>query len=587
MPKALLWSALLLGLMFSLPLVQPRHTNPITSFYSEWLAMVLGAAALLPLLLRRYTAPLQVPAVAFAPLALSGVLIVHLLLVKSPYPQQPMLAIVYLLWATALVLVSAALRRELGFERIVALLAAFMLAGGLLNALAGVLQHYEWRGPLEPVIATKLGYQVYGNLGQANHFSTHITLALASLGFLYGTGRTRSGWTIAGAAALLFVLALSGSRSSWIYLLAIAALAALRYRSLRTAEARRAMIYAAALLPGLAFAHFIAELPWLAPPTLHTTVVDRVFSLAGTQSERLTLWRVAWAMFLEHPLLGVGWGQFAWHNFMLTGKVDGMVLTGLYNHAHNLLLQLLAETGLIGGAIAAAAMVSWARSAARTLAGAGGLWVWACAIVLGVHSMLEYPLWNAHFLGIACVVLALGDTKTVALSQARLVRGGLVVSLVAAAWLSGLLLDGYYRLERVVNAQYADASRAALERAHREMVSVSAGFFLAPYVELAYARDLELSDLFIRSKIDFSTRVMRFAPTGMVAYRHAALNALAGNEEEARNVLRQAALAYPSLLASFTKEFSNATGGDAAARERFAAELHALAGNRRRAEVTP
>lgn len=584
-PSRAMWCSLILvGLLFSLPLVQPRHTNPITSFYSEWLAMVLGAAALFPLVMRRYSTPLRVPWITLMPAALAGVLAVHLVMVKSAYPQPPLLAIIYLIWTAGLMLVAAALRREFGLERLVAILAGFLLAGGVFNALAGILQHYEWRGGFESVVATKLAYQVYGNLGQPNHFATHITLALVSLGFLYATGRASSRWTTAGSAVMLFVLSLSGSRSAWVYLISITILAGLTYRATRSTDMRRAMLFAVALVPGLAVAHLIAQLPWLAPPTLHTTVIDRLFTLAATPSERLQLWREAWAMFLGEPVLGVGWGQFAWHNFMLAGELDGMALTGLYNHAHNLVLHLLAETGIVGAAVAGAGIVLWVRNAWPLLPSSSGLWIWACAAVLGLHSMLEYPLWNAHFLGIACIVLSVGDPRSLQLYQARLIRVGVVIFMAGTAWVSAVLLDRYHRLENIVHTSYSGKNRAALEQAHREMLAVRESFFLTPYVELAYARDIELSVADIDRKLAFVARVMRFAPTGMVAYRYAALHALAGNDEQAYELLRRAVVAYPNVLESFAREFSETATGDAQARARFAAMLRTLADERRPAK---
>ena len=569
------FSLALVGLMLALPFLQPRHTNPVTSYYSEWLAFVIGAAALFPLAMRRYSTPLKVPTIAFTPLAMVAVLVLHLVLMKSPYPQQPLLAIVYLVWGAALVLLAAAVRAEFGLDRAVAVLAGFAVAGGLLNTVAGVLQHYEWRGPLEAIVATKLYYQVYGNLGQPNHFATQIVLALVSLGFLHSTGHITRKWAVVAVAPMLFVLALSGSRSAWLYLVAVAAFAAISHRFAPSVQTRRAMKFALALIPGLAIANVVAELPWLAPPTLQQTVVDRIFSLASTQSQRLHLWREAWSMFLGAPLLGVGWGQFAWHNFMLTGETGGAGLTGLYNHAHNILMQLLAETGIVGAAILLVGVVAWLRSAWPLLKCPPGWWIWACAAVLGVHSMLEYPLWNAYFLGVACVVLGLGDLRTVELHQARLVRLGIGAFIAGTAWIGGQQLDSYRGLERVLYSHYSEHDRSGLQQAHREMLAVRRSFFLAPYVDLAYARDLPLNMADIDRKLAFAARVMRFAPTGLLAYRFAALNALAGNEAEAREILRRAALAYPTLLDSFTREFMQADTGNRVAQAKFLSELRA------------
>lgn len=41
--------------------------------------------------------------------------------------------------------------------------------------------------------------------------------------------------------------------------------------------------------------------------------MDKLF--AGGFADRLAIWRAAWWMFLQAPVMGVGWGQFAWHDF--------------------------------------------------------------------------------------------------------------------------------------------------------------------------------------------------------------------------------------------------------------------------------
>lgn len=60
-------------------------------------------------------------------------------------------------------------------------------------------------------------------------------------------------------------------------------------------------------------------------------------------SGRIQLWRTAFNLFLENPIIGVGWGNFAHY------------VTGVYSvdlveikHVHNVLLELLCEIGILG-----------------------------------------------------------------------------------------------------------------------------------------------------------------------------------------------------------------------------------------------
>ncbi|MRR13730.1 O-antigen ligase domain-containing protein [bacterium] len=87
--------------------------------------------------------------------------------------------------------------------------------------------------------------------------------------------------------------------------------------------------------------------------------LDRVlsiFSLAGTASYRLTLWKVAGVAISERPLFGVGLGRFydAFTNVVLNHPELNM--TVLVYGAHQSYFQLAAEVGVIG-AIAFAWMV--------------------------------------------------------------------------------------------------------------------------------------------------------------------------------------------------------------------------------------
>lgn len=576
--RTLYASLTLIGLMCALPLIQPRHTNPITSFYSEWLAVVLGAAALYPLILARYARPLGVPLIALAPLALLLLLLGHGILVRSAYPQQPLLAAAYLAWAAGLMTTGVLLRQEVGPDRIVRALAGFILAGGLVNAVAAVLQQYDIRGALEPLIATQIESRAYGNLGQANHFATHIMLALVAALFLFSQRALSLVWVVAIAALLLFVLTLSGSRSTWLYLGMLAAMAVLGFRLNRTDAMRRGQYFALALLPGFALTNAVTALSWLAPPIAHSTVIDRLFGMVGTPSERVAVWGRAWAMFVDHPWWGVGWGEFAWHNFSLTGVPGIAPLTGLYNHAHNLVLHLLAETGIVGAALVTGGIVLWAWHARRELRHPCGFWIWATLAVFALHSMMEYPLWNAYFLGIAAVVAGIGETRILKLQQARLVRLATVVAIGVTVLLSGLMLDRYYRLESVVHRRYEPGNARVQAWAHEDMMAARASFFLAPYVDLAYARAIDLNRQDIERKLAFMERVMHFAPTGLVSYRYAVLHALRGDEAQSDLLLARATASYPELIEAFTRELAATDLGDAAVKARLMSRLQGYPG---------
>ena len=178
-------SLTLIGLMAVVPFLQYHHARPIPAFYTEYIAFVLGMAALILFLAGRYWRNIALPWIAFAPLGLFVVMLLQMNLGMSAYYEMQIIVLFYLLWAIFLVILGAVLRKEFGLKVISIVLAWFFLAGGEISATIGILQHFNIHSFLDIFIAAKNHAAVYGNVGQTNHFATYISLALASLIFLF------------------------------------------------------------------------------------------------------------------------------------------------------------------------------------------------------------------------------------------------------------------------------------------------------------------------------------------------------------------------------------------------------------------
>lgn len=576
-PRAAARIALALtGLMWCLPFIQPRHYFPLPLFYSEWLAAVLGLVALSVLLLPGFARGLPLPRIALTPLALAALLLLHLALLKAAYAQQIFLAVLYLLWAAALMVLGALVRREFGLTALCATLAWFLVVGGSLTAAAGILQHYELRGALEPVIATKIGTRAYGNLVQANHFASYMALALASLGFLFARGGV-PGWIMAPlAAGMLFGLALAASISAWLHLALLTILAVGLYVRDRADTNRRLAIYALALLLGFAVAQGLVSLPWLAAPVPVVSATERLFDPVPSAGIRLQLWHEALLIFLQSPLVGVGFGQFAWHHFTLTETAGMAPLTGLYHNAHNVILHLMAETGAAGALILAVGVALWLWGLRRISFSPNSWWMLSLLGILGLHSLLEFPLWYAYFLGIAAILLGAGESAHHRVERPHVAQAGFGV-LLLAGWLAATsLIRNYYVLEVALFPRAQKATKAEIERTNRELLEVH-GSLLTPYVELAFARVLDLDSRDLDRKLEFSSRVMRFAPTAVIAYQHSLFLALKGDLAGAAKLLDRAVAVYPERLTSFAGDVAKL---DAADQAKIALYLDRLRGHR-------
>lgn len=71
------------------------------------------------------------------------------------------------------------------------------------------------------------------------------------------------------------------------------------------------------------------------------------FDSSGYDSERFWLWKANWKIFLDHPLLGIGYGAYKWK---LRDYYDllGAPANQFESHAHNQYLHFLAGTGIFG-----------------------------------------------------------------------------------------------------------------------------------------------------------------------------------------------------------------------------------------------
>jgi O-antigen ligase len=208
---------------------------------------------------------------------------------------------------------------------------------GVLAWYAGSAMHSYLKGEFVLVGDLVRAVGVSSNVGDPNALAG---LVVGLLPFLMGAIRfTRM---IAARVVLLPVLALAlatlvvtGSRASMLALVAIGI-----YYVLRSKHRI------------LSFACFVAVgcVIWVGMPTpyrqryLSPVRYAQGEELDASNELRLQVWRAGWRMFLDHPLLGVGAGQFSTaYGTVYSGREHGP-----WMRPHNLLIQVACELGLAG-----------------------------------------------------------------------------------------------------------------------------------------------------------------------------------------------------------------------------------------------
>jgi len=537
---------LLAGSLCLLPFLIPYHQPPLPSFHAEWLAGALGVAAALAFLAGRGArSQAASPAPALSLLAFAMYLLLRAVLGDPAYPQAALLGAAYVLFAALLVQLGTQLALAHGAERVAVVFAACMLAGAVANAAAGILQSYGRPALLEDFVAELRGARAYGNIAQVNLYAHYLALGQAALILLWPQRRP---WQALAVAALLLLAlgsALSGSRSALLYAGWFAVLATL----VPIPQRRVAYLVAGAV----ALAH--VAVPWieaglgLGPAGAGT--LERMTDAPGEpDAPRWGIYGVAMKVFAAAPLFGAGWGEFAGAAFA-QGLAPSLTQVGeVWTSAHNLPLHLLAESGVAGTVLVLGALWLWALPLARRLRKRASPALWWMTAAVGVallHSLVEFPLWNAHFLGAAALLLG-------ASAQAPSGRQGAWAGAIAAGALLAVVLAStlrdYVRLDtaRVTGTTVTMVHPAQAARDARTMHELAGGL-LGPVAELWVVLGATLDRERLAQKLAMSARVARYWPAHDVIVRRAAWLALAGQAPSAERLLLQALAAFPQRRA--------------------------------------
>jgi O-antigen ligase len=469
----------------------------------------------------------------------------------------------YLVWASALIVLSASAVRDLGEQSVIRILAWSLLVGGLLSAFAGLLQQYFGESSfIGTFVAKKLGTAVYGNIGQRTHLASYTSLALLSLAYLYSAANLRGRFAVLLGIPLVLVLGLSGARIAWAFLAVMLGLVIVFWRARRESpQARSLAISLGVAAIGFALAQQLAVLAPFAPSGgVVMTPTNRLFAEMGGPSERFQLWAEAVWAFLRAPFFGWGWGGFPTMHFEYQATHDSLAARQAYHQAHNLVLQLLVETGAVGAALVVGGIVHWLWGLRRSAFSLERWWLLAALGVLAVHSLSEFPLWYAYFLGVAAVLLGVaGDDRgwIVPAQQARLVLA--VLSVLGGVYLA-FQLDAYREFERI----FTDG-RAALDggaEQGRRVARALSDPVLRPYGEVTVAFSTRVEPARIQDRLALVRRATRFAPYPPIVYKRALLTAMAGESGAALTEFKRAIHAYPQDLPAVVQQLTELAAQD-------------------------
>src|SRR5271156_4860320 len=321
-------------------------------------------------------------------LGLFGIGLAQLISHATPYPFLTRIELLKLGAYLIVFFLSTQVFRE---RRDLTAVAWFLILLCFFVSLLGIVQHFASDAKIYGFRQLTAGGDPFGPFVNRNHFAGFVELTLTvGLALMIFRGLRRDMIPLTGLLVIVPIgaMVLSGSRGgivSFSFELAVLALLA-RFRKAR--EGPGLMVLA---LVGFAALALVA---WLGAgraiekfSTLHPGDVKL--------SRRATMVRAAAHIFLDHPITGTGLGSLVVVYPRYEILYDGLVV----DHVHNDYMELLAETGILGGLSGFAFLWILFREARRSFEAEQGhfsraVHAGAIAAVCGLllHSLVDFNL---------------------------------------------------------------------------------------------------------------------------------------------------------------------------------------------------
>ena len=407
-------------------------------------------------------------------------------------------------------------------------IAAWVLAAAL-SSLMGLLQYAGMSDAWYPWVSVTRAGEAFANLRQRNQFATLTAIGLAAL--VWG-GTAWSEWGRAGmvgrgllVALLAFGNAASASRTGLVEMLLIATLAlGWRRRSGNEGSTDALRLGGLALL---CYAAAALVLPALAGLDAHGSgILGRWQDHSPACASRLTLWSNVLHLIGQKPWTGWGWGELDYAHFITL--YPGARFCDILDNAHNLPLHLAVELG-VPVALAACGLGLWLVLRARPWAEADPVrqLAWAVLAVLGLHSLLEYPLWYGPFqlAAVLSIGMLLQSRWTFGPAASTISGIGATVCIAVGGWAAW----DYHRISQIY---IAPAQRAAAYR-DNTLQKIRASWLFASQVRFAELGITPLTPDNAAYQLDLSRDMLHFSPEQRVAQRVVDSAALLGLKEEA------------------------------------------------------
>jgi O-antigen ligase len=396
---------LLLGfLALGLAFLMPGHYVPWVTFEQQLVAAIGGLAIGGAALRRPEETPTRPSPLALMALALSVVPLVQLAFGQILFRSDGVLSSVYLLSFSFCAFAAQRLAGDIANRQVLIVgLCWTLLAAALASTAIALVQWQQLKWSIF-LVDMPPGGRPYGNLAQPNHLATLIALGAIALLYLYERGRFSAAGAALPAAFLAWGLAMTQSRTGWLFVLLLVFWWAWKRRALALRSSAPALAWPLAFF-------VLAVWAWGPLNNLLLLTAPLDFEARLQAGTRWIHWPTLWDAALREPLAGYGWGQVVLAQ--QAAALDHPAVGEWLLQSHNFVLDLMIYNGVVLGLLVVGFVGWWLM---RHIRRCRTVEQWALIAAIGTlftHALLEYPLDYLYFLLPAGLIAGTLDSWTV------------------------------------------------------------------------------------------------------------------------------------------------------------------------------
>ena len=421
------------------------------------------------------------------------------------------------------------------------LLMAWLIAALVSSALA-VLQYLDLSRELVPWVNQPRTGDAFANLRQRNQFASLTSIGLVALLGLAATmqsiSRRNAAMMWCALALLAAGLACSVSRTGSVQWLVLAVFVFVWVW--KDSKQVHPVLLRLAIGAPLLVILWSLVLPWIALQLNGVMGASLLLRVAGQAQDyaacggRRVLWSNALQMLAQHPWQGWGLGETDFAHYSTDYQSERFC--DLLDNAHNFPLHLALEFGLPFALVCCLFAVHWFYKKSRLLTINNARQIaFGMMLVLGIHSMLEYPLWYGPFqitLGLALGLWAgaaterIGDASPASSTRQQLLPtvmcSALFLACLYAAWDYNRVAQ-IYRQPEMRDAAYRD----------NPMQAASQSWLFKNQVDFARLMTQSITQENAQETYDLAMRVLHYSPEARTVERAAESLRLLGRGVEA------------------------------------------------------